>query len=129
MKKLILVCLFLSVAVPCLAVDVNDKLVLQNEAVNKFKRGITSIVTSPLEFPREIVIHWNESRGIEKPVYLFGGAVKGVAYFVGRLGSGLWDVFTFNLGVPAGYEPLMKPDYIFEKTSETASTDPSSPSP
>ena len=83
--------------------------------MQKLKRGAINVVTAPLELPKEIRDHWNEggTNPIKKTVYLFGGFVKGVAYTFGRAGSGLWDIFTFNLDVPGNNEPLMKPDYVW----------------
>jgi len=102
MKKIILISLLLGMPTLCFAgPQAGDKLALQNESVIKFRRGLAKIATSPLEIPKEIGIHWQEAKGpIEKPVYLFGGAVKGLANFVGRFGSGLWDTVSFNLNSP-----------------------------
>jgi hypothetical protein len=32
-----------------------------------------------------------------------------------RVGSGAWDVVTFPIKTPANYEPLLKPDYVFDQ--------------
>ena len=88
---------------------------LTSRPVQKLKRGAINIVTAPLEIPKEVKQHWDESdtNPIKKTVCLFGGLVKGLAYAVGRVGSGLWDVFTLNLDIPENNEPLMKPDYVW----------------
>lgn len=90
---------------------------LDNDLTNKLKRGAINVVSAPLEMPHKIKEHWQESSShpIEKGVFLVGGVVKGTAYMLGRFGSGLWDMLTFNLDIPKGFEPLMKPDYVCEK--------------
>lgn len=86
----------------------------ENDSYGKLKRGAINIFTAPLEVPKQIKGEWKNHPGHlgVKALVTFGGLMKGVAYAGGRLGSGLWDVFTFNLEIPKGYEPLMKPDYI-----------------
>jgi len=93
---------------------------LTSRPMKKLKRGAINIVSAPLELPQKIKQHWDESdpNPIDKTVYLFGGFVKGVAYSVARLGSGLWDVFTFNLDIPGNNEPLMKPDFVWADVKE-----------
>lgn len=97
------------------AVSFAEESYLTSRPMQKLKRGAVNLVTAPLELPSEIKKHWDDGGAspIKKTVYLFGGLVKGVSNTVGRLGSGLWDVFTFNLDVPANNEPLMKPDFVW----------------
>ena len=93
---------------------------LTSRPMKKFKRGVINVVSAPLEIPKEIKKHWDESgtHPIKKTVCLFGGLVKGLIYTVGRVGSGAWDVFTLNLDIPGNNEPLMKPDYVWADAKE-----------
>ncbi len=93
-----------------------DEGYLSGRIMTKFKRGVVNVVTAPLEIPIKIKEHWDEggTEPIKKTAYLFGGLVKGLTYTVGRIGSGLWDVFSLNLDFPGNNEPLMKPDYAWE---------------
>jgi len=100
-----------------------DTLILEplGDMLMKAKRGAINIVTSPLEIPKQAKYEVNVTE--EKPgkiIALFGGTVKGLVYTIGRLGSGLYDVLTFNINTPKGYEPLVKPDYVCEKLSGEA---------
>jgi len=81
---------------------------------NKLKRGLINIVTAPIELPKQIKTYWKKGtdKGHHNVVWLISGTSKGLANMVGRVGSGLWDVLTFNIDLPRGYEPLMKPDYV-----------------
>ncbi len=76
----------------------------------KIKRGLINVVTSPVEIPKQAI-----GGAFEKPnlIMIFAGFVKGVAYTVGRAGSGFWDILSCNLDISD--EPLMKPDYVFEE--------------
>lgn len=75
----------------------------------KLKRGASNIITAPVEIPKQVI-----AGAYEKPclIMMFSGLFKGVAYTMGRMGSGFWDILTCNTDVPA--EPLMKPACVFE---------------
>ena len=93
---------------------------LTGRTMQKFKRGVINVVSAPLEIPREMKQHWDDggSEPIKKTAYLFGGLVKGLTYTVGRIGSGIWDVFTLNLDIPGNNEPMMKPDYVWSDAKD-----------
>ena len=93
---------------------------LHGRTAKKFKRGLINLVTAPVEIPKNMKDQWEEGGGhpFEKVVSLFGGFVKGTAYTIGRLGSGLWDVVTLNWDIPGNNEPLMKPDYVLGDRNE-----------
>ena len=90
----------------------------------KLKRGVVNVITAPLEIPKQTSIYWK--KGAEKTNNLvpwaFAGFIKGMVNMVGRMGSGLWDITTFNIEVPADYEPLMKPDYVCDKSNNSVSS-------
>ncbi len=90
--------------------------VFANEPIEKLSRGFVNIVTAPVEVPREIRAHW--IAGSEKTyhviVWILCGAVKGVVMTPARMASGVWDVVSFPFEIPAKYEPLKKPDFVFQ---------------
>lgn len=81
----------------------------------KFARGAINIVTSPLEIPKQTRVYWK--KGAEKTphilVWVMSGIVKGVVETTKRFASGTWDVISFPVSIPADYEALLKPDYVF----------------
>lgn len=91
--------------------------VKENTMATKLKRGAINIVSSPLEIPKQIKKYHNEGKekGKNGFAWLISGTVKGIANTIGRIGSGVWDVVTFNVEKPANYEPLMKPDYVTDE--------------
>lgn len=82
----------------------------------KFKRGVINVLTSPAEVPKQIKVEVKENSSSKGEAVLasVGGTVKGLMYFVGRLGSGLWDMVGCNLAIPEDYEPIMYPEYVNE---------------
>lgn len=89
----------------------------ENVPLQKLERGLTNVVTAPVEIPKEIRAHW--IKGSEKTyhiiVWIFCGFVKGTAMTTARLGSGVWDVVTFPITVSKDNKPLLQPDYVFEE--------------
>ncbi len=87
-----------------------------NGPVDKLARGFTNVVTAPLEIPKEVRAHW--IKGSEKTyhiiAWIFCGFVKGTVMTTARVGSGLWDIVTFPVKTSQNYQPLLKPDYVFE---------------
>ena len=82
----------------------------------KLGRGFTNVVTAPLEIPKQTDSEWKRGRQqtFHVLVWILSGFVKGLAYFVGRTGSGTWDILTFPFPLPPDYQPLMKPNFIFQ---------------
>lgn len=108
MKKIVIIYLgFQMLTTPVLALD---------NPGQKLERGVVNIVTSPVEIPKEIRRYW--IMGSEKTyhiiVWVFAGTIKGFISTLERAGSGVWDVVSFPVKVPANYEPLLRPDYVFE---------------
>lgn len=80
---------------------------------DKLSRGVANVFSGFLEVPRTMGEEWKISKNAA--VGLFAGFFKGIVLGVVRTGSGLWDVLTFPIAVPKDYEPLYKPDYVFDK--------------
>lgn len=88
-----------------------------DNALIKFSRGVTNVVTSPGEFVNQIPPAMEQS-----PDYLTGFFVslgRGIGYTLLRAGAGLYDIVTFPFPVPAHYKPVMKPETIFNKVADT----------
>ncbi len=83
-----------------------------NDPIQKVGRGITNVVTAPVEIPREIRAHW--IKGSEKTyhilVWIFCGFVKGTVMTTARVGSGVVDIATS----PFKNDALLQPNYVFD---------------
>ena len=108
MRKVIFLVLFLSAVSPAAFAD--------GKPMDKLTRGVTNVVTAPLEIPKQTVIYWIEGAKMTKhvSVWILSGVVKGHVNMVRRIGSGLWDVVSFPFQKPEDFEPLFKPDYVYE---------------
>ncbi len=83
----------------------------------KFYRGVVNVVTAPVEIPKQARAYWIE--GAQKTdhilVWIGSGAVWGMVQTVKRVGSGFWDIVSFPFEKPDKYEPLLKPDFVFDE--------------
>ncbi len=84
---------------------------------DKLGRGFVNILTAPIEIPKQIDVEWKQHAQEKKNVGIgiTAGFIKGLAYTVARLGSGVWDIASFPFKVPENYEPVMKPEFVLEK--------------
>lgn len=74
--------------------------------ITKLSRGLINIVTSPLEF----AIQYMELEDDHNTaVALVGGIFNGVFFTAARILGGAYEVISFPIPVPDGYEPLMEP--------------------
>ncbi|TRZ49070.1 exosortase system-associated protein, TIGR04073 family [bacterium] len=80
---------------------------------DKLVRGIANILSGWVEIPQTIDEEWKVSKNMG--VGIFAGFFKGLAFAMGRMMSGTWDVITFPAAAPRYYEPLFKPDYVFDR--------------
>ncbi|OIO33025.1 MAG: hypothetical protein COX96_06775 [Candidatus Omnitrophica bacterium CG_4_10_14_0_2_um_filter_44_9] len=108
MKKLLLVMLVIFMVFGMVSVN------YAGTPGDKLARGIANVpVGALLEIPKNIGIEWKNSKNAG--IGIFCGLFKGMAMGVGRLGSGLWDILTFPVSAPKDYEPLIKPNLVFDK--------------
>ena len=83
---------------------------------NKIKRGAINVVTFPLEIFKQTKEVVEEGETTPKRLgRIVPGLIKGVSYSVLRLGSGLWDVATFNNFFYEEHEPIIKPEYVWDE--------------
>lgn len=90
-------------------------------AQRKLGRGLTNIVTSPLEIPNQAMdLAAQSNEPAECTAGFLGGIFVGFAYGTGRIVSGMYDIVTSPFGGPDG--PTMDPDLIssefFDKVDE-----------
>ncbi len=78
-------------------------------AWDKGGRGVANLVTFPYEIVRQGAIDFNSPRG---GIGIFTGGFRGVFYGVVRALAGAYDLVTFPIPLPAGYRPLMQPEFI-----------------
>lgn len=86
---------------------VSNAYAFDNGPLMKLTRGVSNIVTSPLEY----FVQFNElkKRHEEPATQFFGGLLYGTAFMGARIITGALEVLTFPFPVPANYESIMDP--------------------
>jgi len=77
-------------------------------APRKCLRGLAGMTTAVLEVPGNMVAE-NRARGPAAGLPL--GFAKGLGMIVPRVLVGVWEFVSAPFPVPAGYEPLLDPEY------------------
>ena len=93
------------------SIDASGGTAGQHDWTGKLSRGLTNVVTSPLEIPRTINIQ-SEEKG--PAVGWTGGLLTGVVKGFIRFGAGIAETFTFPFAWPNEGEQLVTPTYVWE---------------
>jgi putative exosortase-associated protein (TIGR04073 family) len=87
------------------------------ESGTKLVRGVVNICTGWLEFPKQIRrIADQEGWGAG----LWRGPLEGLGMFVARTVSGAYEVLTFPVPIPARFQPLLTPDFIWQRDDSSS---------
>lgn len=73
----------------------------------KLSHGMANITTGLAEVPKNVIIVNNESNVV---FGVIGGTLKGLLHTVGRLGVGMFDLFT----APIPTYPIIYPAYVWD---------------
>jgi putative exosortase-associated protein (TIGR04073 family) len=79
-------------------------------AARKAGRGLAGMTTSWLEIPGHMVAESRKSGGAGVPL----GFVKGLGAVVPRTLVGVWEFVTCPFPWPAGYKPIMQPEFPWD---------------
>ncbi len=85
---------------------------------DKGGRGLANILTSPYEIVRQGKIDYEAKGGVG----IFSGGFRGLFYVVGRIVVGAYELITFPIPLPAGYEPIFRPEYVIPATPRAKTT-------
>ena len=79
--------------------------------LRKLQRGFLNIALSPIEISTE----WHNARKTDNffPSWISGFG-RGAAFAAGRMLTGLYEILTFPIPVPAHYEPVVYPEFAWE---------------
>ena len=80
-------------------------------AADKFRRGVFSVAYGVLEIPAG-VMEQSRKDGVFRGTPI--GLVDGVGRFVVRELTGAYDMITAPFEVPAGFAPLMEPEFVWD---------------
>src|SRR3989441_8685087 len=77
-------------------------------ATRKLGRGLAGMTTSVLEVPGNIVAE-SRARGYGEGIPL--GFAKGLGMIIPRTLVGVWEFISAPFPLPAGYEPILSPEF------------------
>ncbi|MFA5094445.1 MAG: exosortase system-associated protein, TIGR04073 family [Candidatus Omnitrophota bacterium] len=80
------------------------------DAFKKLGRGVVNTFTGWLEIPKGIV---DESKANNVFTGLTVGTIKGLGLGLVRTGAGIYEAVTFPFPIPEGYEPIVKPEFVY----------------
>ncbi len=83
-----------------------------SKMLHKLGRGFVNVVTCWVEIPRNIAIEWENTDPVSG---LFVGGIEGIGWGFARFASGVYEVVTFPIPVPAGYKPMMEPEFCRQR--------------
>ena len=80
------------------------------KAFTKLTRGFVNIVTGWVEIPKRI----QETSQVSGAAAGFTwGLLRGLGHGFIRTAAGFYEFFTFPFPAPPGYEPVIRPEYVF----------------
>jgi putative exosortase-associated protein (TIGR04073 family) len=77
----------------------------------KLGRGLTNIVTSPLDVLKTFDNEFMKYGSYKGTSY---GVIKGLSNGVSRLCVGVFEVLTFPFEIPENYGPIIEPEFILD---------------
>ncbi len=108
-------------AQPLSAAPENEKGAVILKPLEKLGRGISNVAFGIFEVPMQMKYVNNRAGGIAGLTY---GTLRGVAFFVARVGVGLLEIVTFPFPLPdcpetpegfgPGYGPIMYPAWVID---------------
>lgn len=84
--------------------------------MRKFQRGFINLGLSPIELSHEL--HKEKGNDAYLPSWV-SGLFRGSAFTVGRALSGAYDLVTFPVPLPSGYESLVYPELVTDHLEDT----------
>jgi len=79
-------------------------------AFQKLTRGAINTITGWVEIPKRIQETSQSSGALAGFTW---GLLRGLGHGFVRTAAGLYEVFTFPVAAPPGYEPVIQPEYVF----------------
>lgn len=83
-----------------------------DDPMTKLSRGVTNVITSPLEY-----YYFYDSYARESNIFktFVAGTFYGTAFMVGRIATGVYDIITFPCSWPKDYGAIIEPSTPLER--------------
>lgn len=82
---------------------------------HKLGRGLTNLITGPMELGKEIDTSVETSGWYKGLVF---GTLKGLYKAIARSSAGIYEVITFAIEAPEDFKPIIEPEFVFAKDCE-----------
>jgi len=79
--------------------------------LRKLQRGFLNVALSPLEISNELA---KEKNTDTLPPSWITGTGRGACYMLGRALTGVYEMVTFAVPCPSGYQPILKPEFAWQ---------------
>jgi len=107
MKAKLLSVLLLTLFTATVRAD-NDEAPKGQNALRKLGRGFSNLLFGIVEVPNQVTKATAERGGASGVTY---GVGKGLFRWIGRELVGVYEIVTFPIPLPKGYQPVMKPEW------------------
>jgi putative exosortase-associated protein (TIGR04073 family) len=77
----------------------------------KLMRGVVNLATGVGEFPKQIYLIGDKEGWVQG---VFRGPVEGLGMFIARTVGGAYEIVTFLIPLPSGYQPMLLPEYVWQ---------------
>lgn len=81
------------------------------QAATKLTRGIANFTTGWVELPKQIYLVGKNEGWVTGAIR---GPIDGFGMFLARTIAGAYEVLTFPVPLPPQYQPMLKPDYVWQ---------------
>lgn len=78
--------------------------------LRKLGRGLANVVTGVVEIPKGVQETFYEEGPVAAASW---GLIDGIYKFFARTLTGIYEVVTFPIPLPADYEPIVQPEFLF----------------
>jgi|WetSurMetagenome_2_1015567.scaffolds.fasta_scaffold407757_2 putative exosortase-associated protein (TIGR04073 family) len=94
---------------PCFAQEQPQPEAIVGNMATKFTRGITNIVTGPVEIPKQTITSIRDQGALGVVI----GPLKGIGMTVYRVIIGSFEAAFCMVPQPGYYDPMVDPDYVW----------------
>jgi putative exosortase-associated protein (TIGR04073 family) len=85
------------------------------QIAHKFVRGVANTVTGWVEMPKQMYLKTTQGPPV---IGTLQGIMEGVGLGFARTTAGLYEIATFPIPLPMHYEPLFRPEYVWQDEEE-----------
>ena len=104
--------LALFVSAPLFAAEIQP----EGTALRKMQRGFLNVALSPIDIVHELE---KEKRHDTFPPSWLLGLGRGMMFTAGRALTGVYEMVTFPIPLPSGYEPILQPEFPWQHLEES----------